>query len=155
MGEITLRRKPYWLLVFPAIFLLLIYGLSGKVGSYSTSQTLSSSIYAYFTGHPLPEKYQNKVDDVLAFLRKPAHVTLYGLFALSIFLCIKRLISLPVLQLQLLTLGICVICASFDELYQYLNKGAGRTGLVSDVVVDFLAAFVALGLYDIWKRRIK
>ncbi len=83
------------------------------------------------------------------FIRKVAHFSLYlvlGVFVMNLCLSYRFLNKWVVL----LSLGISVLYAFFDELHQHFVPG--RSFLWTDVLLDSISAF--LGIYLVWSSVI-
>ncbi|TCN22213.1 VanZ family protein [Mesobacillus foraminis] len=77
----------------------------------------------------------NQAEVLNAFVRKGAHVFIFGTLAVIIYFMLKR-------RFFFLPLGVTTLFAIADEYNQSLVPG--RTALVSDVLLDSLAAFLFL-----------
>ena len=93
------------------------------------------------------EAEQNSIiSDIQLPVRKLAHMTEFGTLGMLIFLLLRTWnFSLPRCGLGAM-LG-ALICASADELHQYLAQ-QGRSGKVTDVLIDCAGALI--GCLVVW-----
>jgi VanZ family protein len=83
----------------------------------------------------------NTSETLNSFIRKGAHVIIFGTLAISLFLMLKK---------KLLAWGLTTICAIGDEYHQSLVPN--RTASIFDVFLDSFAAFVFLLIFSNWFR---
>jgi VanZ family protein len=135
-AELTL----YWL---PAVLwsavLLLLSGGSGSAGT--TSHFLAWLI-------PPTSPY---FDIVHVILRKVAHLFGYSLLGALDFRAVRGLRRGWRLQWSVTAVGLATLIAALDELHQTMSPG--RTGQVSDVVLDCGAAILAQVVYRLSIHR--
>ena len=80
-------------------------------------------------------------------LRKCMHVSVYFVLAILIVVLLKK-INIKILNPFLLTIIICFIYACADEYHQTFI--GGRTGQLSDVIIDITGSIIALIIYKIF-----
>ncbi len=88
------------------------------------------------------KKLKTKLDRAV---RKSAHITLFAVLAVFIYLLIRSN-GTNKFDAVILTLFICALYAGFDEFHQHFVKG--RTSQFIDVCVDEFGA--VLGMFLIW-----
>ena len=82
------------------------------------------------------------LEELLLYLRKPAHVFLYAVLALLAQRSLKALATWQPMKLAIGALVFCALCAIIDETHQAL--AGDRSGLASDVATDVVAAAAPL-----------
>ena len=134
---------------FPAVLWAgVIYMLSDTPAVESTNESLS------FTGMLLdlvsrfiyvdPAKRDMIIIAMEPHIRKIAHMTEFGILFLLVL--IPAVLFIKKLSLRTgITLLITLLYAVSDEIHQLFVPG--RSGMLRDVVIDFLGALIALGLY--------
>lgn len=88
------------------------------------------------------EKQEQLVESLNKPLRKIMHITVYFILAL---LLINSLNLNNIKHKYLITIIICIIYALTDEYHQTLIHG--RTGQLSDVIIDTLGSIIAITLH--------
>lgn len=136
------RKKGIFFAVL-IIVLIIIFIFSNQVGEQSAqiSDSLAESI------HVEPDNSgRGPGGQPILFglsLRKYAHIFLYTLMGVFVFLSLKSSKLRPVIAV-----GICYGCAVLDEVHQYFVPG--RTALFSDTLIDALGFVPAvLGCWGI------
>lgn len=150
----TLRSLLYW--APAALWYSLIWRLSAQPGDISGSVSAGviedvlisgGSDYSAVSSH-----VQLAVDWLLSmYIRKAAHMFLFFMLALLIWLALTRLLnSRP--HRAAATALLCTVLAALDELHQTLVPG--RTGKLTDVLVDAAGIVIALSLFALpWLTR--
>ena len=138
-------------LLLPLVFLLFIGMFSGELGAYRSSKKVARwALEQVHQGQAIERGQRLRLYRVLHLIRKPAHVLLYGLFALS--LCnIIRNTTYSQQKARLVIILFCLLIAGLDEWHQSLFPD--RTALFSDVILDGLAATLAVWLHSLRYRR--
>ena len=77
---------------------------------------------------------KNPVDFIHFFIRKGAHMVLYGFLGLALALALRNT-GLPDWRRWMVAAGILIVVAVLDEWHQTLV--GDRTGMVKDVILDF------------------
>ncbi len=136
-----------WLLVAGTI--LMIFTFSGQDGRESAGVSLrvTRALVAVLGGGPMDENTA-RFEWMHHLVRKAAHATIYCMLALS---CIALTHTYPLAPRvrYLLSAGVCLSCASVDELQQTFRSG--RVGAVTDVLIDMSGALLGLALFAlIW-----
>ena len=90
------------------------------------------------------------------FVRKAAHITVYGILGILCFLFGITFKSKDYKKQYLYSLFYCFVYAISDEMHQYFVSG--RAGKGTDVLIDLLGAFI--GITFIWsivpnKKKLK
>ena len=99
----------------------------------------------------LSNKEKKKIIDMFFVpIRKMAHFGIYLVLGIS-FICFLREFSIPVLKLLLLSIFLAFLYACSDEVHQLFVPG--RSGQVSDVLLDTIGASVGVGLYYLLFRK--
>ena len=88
--------------------------------------------------------------EVEHFIRKTAHFVLYMILGVYAYLSAETVISKRKI---LVTLLFCLAYASSDELHQLFSNG--RSGQISDVLLDFCGSFVGMSATVIITKRLK
>lgn len=128
-------------LLFIIIWLLVIFLFSNQDGSTSTSLT-----------NGILEKYLFFVDSDIFFMiiRKMAHITEY--FILGI-LVLNFINEFKIDKKIVVSILICFILASFDELHQLFIPD--RTGRLLDVFIDMIGASLGILILSLIKNHKK
>lgn len=84
------------------------------------------------------------------FIRKTAHFTLYMLLGVYAYLSAETVVSK---HKVLVTLLFCLAYAASDELHQLFSSG--RSGQISDVLLDFCGSFVGMSVTAFITKRLK
>lgn len=128
-------------LLFIIIWLLVIFLFSNQDGSTSTSLT-----------NGILEKYLFFVDSDIFFMiiRKMAHITEY--FILGI-LVLNFINEFKIDKKIVVSILICFILASFDELHQLFIPD--RTGCLLDVFIDMIGASLGILILSLIKNHKK
>ena len=96
-------------------------------------------------------KVTSKVLNPIA--RKVMHFTEYFILALLIIIDLYLITGKKYIWLLLLTIGLCTIFASLDEVHQlFIN---GRSGSFKDVIVDTIGSIVGSLFYGTYYRVMK
>jgi VanZ family protein len=137
--------KRYWRIIFPIIFMVIIWSFSSRNGAASD---VDSNNFANIVG------FSN------AFARKFAHFVLYGALGYSASSFIKGLhpLTFPKHTQVFYPVILAVIYGALDEVHQLTVTG--RNGSAEDVLIDALAGiagvltYVAVFcFYRIWKAK--
>lgn len=120
-------KKRYILLV--GIWCVIIFGFASS--KYSNGENTLMFIQIIFGLD------YNQAEVVNALVRKGAHIWIFGTLAVIIYFLLKR-------KFFFLPWGVTILFAIADEYHQSLVPG--RTPLVSDVILDSLAAFLFLAI---------
>lgn len=138
---------------FSLICMIIIFLFSSK--NSTTSNDTSKRLIN--TGVVLYEKLFNKdidnnyiVNKLNHPVRKIAHYSIYfvlGIFVYNVIYCMKLKYA------SIITLGICFLYASFDEMHQLFVNG--RTGQFRDVLIDTLGALTAIIILNLYYKKNK
>ncbi len=139
----TMHKASKWGFVFS--IMLLIFSVSNQEASRSSE--LSESVLSIFTNF-----FNISPNDTLHLLiRKLAHLTIYAL--LGFFIVNALVINTIKPKDFLVALAICVLYAMSDEFHQTFIPG--RSGEVSDVMIDTLGSILGITMYQLIKPLIK
>lgn len=99
---------------------------------------------------PTEKEKQNIVNKLNKPLRKVVHFTIYLILAI---LVLNALNNFDIKNKTIITIVFCLIYAITDEYHQtFIN---GRTGQLSDVLIDTLGSIIGTIIYIKIKNRIK
>ena len=82
-------------------------------------------------------------------VRKMAHLTIYLILGILVFIYIDEY---NLKNIILLSLGICLIYSISDEIHQLFIEG--RSGKVTDVIIDTLGSFIGIMIVNKTKKVI-
>lgn len=143
-------KKLLYLLFVPAvIWLMIITGFSGNNGesSSSLSMSITKDIADYINLKcDSAEEYNNTLEKMNFFVRKTAHMCEYAilfiLIGTALYINIKYQFGakLSIRKMWIITLGLCVLFASLDEIHQLFVDG--RSGRLTDVCIDTTGACI-------------
>ncbi len=151
-GVLQLRAfGKYWLPVLA--WMTLIFSASGDTHSYEHSSRIVEPLLRWL----FPRLSETHIQDLHELLRKCAHLTEYGLFALLLWRAVRRPVkgdSRPWNWREArITLLMVMLYAATDEFHQRFVPT--RTSLVSDVFIDTAggaAGLLALWLIGRWRK---
>lgn len=83
-------------------------------------------------------------------IRKSAHFVTF--FTLGILLC-HAIIKKAIVKEYLIVVGIAFLYAVFDEVHQLFV--VGRSGQISDVVIDFAGVLLAVLIYYLYDSKVR
>ncbi len=97
-----------------------------------------------FSSEKEEESYSQKIESKLdVVVRKCAHMTLFAILAIFVFLWLK-FFNIDDYNAVMLTLVICGLYAGFDELHQhFVNK---RNARLTDVCIDEFGVVISMAL---------
>lgn len=122
-----------------------------KSGKTSTDKV--TEMLEVVTPSKPPEQIKNQVSNNQKSIRKTAHFLVYSVLGLlsTAFFTTAGVTSAK--NRFILSVSLCYFYAATDELHQYFV--VGRSGLVSDIIIDLLGALVAVVLFfaaeKMWK----
>jgi len=132
-----------------ALWLGLIAGESTSLGSAENTGRILFPLLHFLMGLDL-----SRFEVVHFYIRKSGHFFGYFMLSWLLFRAWKASLSFPGMRWSIQWAGIAffmtALVASLDEWHQTFIPG--RTGLVSDVVLDSSAAFVAQLVIFLWFR---
>ena len=111
---------------------------SGKT-SEKVIRPVAQVIVKDFENKPQQEQ-ENIISDLQFPIRKLAHMTEFGTLG-ALILLLLRTWKFSLLRSGLWAMLSVLICASADELHQYL-AGEGRSGRITDVLIDCAGALI-------------
>ena len=142
----------YWLPVL--IWMALIFSASGDSRSYVHSSRLIAPLLHWL----FPQMPETRVDAIVYFARKCAHLTEYAVLALLLWRALRKPMKndprLWIWREARLALLLVMFYAATDEFHQTFVPA--RTALASDVVVDTIggvAGLLALWTIGRWRKR--
>lgn len=126
------------------ILMIIIFIFSNQTGTYSSGFSLKITQYIHHIFFFLPF-------DTLHFtIRKITHMCEYALLLCSFYYSFSHC-QLSYKKIYLFSIMSTFLYACSDEIHQlFIN---GRAGQVTDVCIDTLAAFIALSIIYIIKKR--
>ncbi len=144
-----MKHKRIILLIAIIFWCGLIFNLSSQEATNSSilSGGVLSKILNIF-GHDLSEYEHSVVMFMQLMIRKSAHMFLYCVLAVLIKL---ELMEYNISTTSVLAVLLTMSYAITDEIHQ--NFVLGRTGKVSDVLVDTVGALIGVGLMWLYRRR--
>lgn len=148
------RKRKYKILAWLAVLLWmgLIFYLSHQPATQSSE--LSSGIVDMVvqTLDKLVPFVELNLDSLHYIIRKSAHFTAYFILGLLVMIAIRQSHKNYYKNI-ILTLVICVIYATSDEVHQLFIPG--RSGEIKDVLIDSSGATVGTGVYLITSKLVK
>jgi VanZ family protein len=142
MKESTKRKIAIIPITLSVSIMVLIFMFSAQEGddsadiSIQVTRLYAGIMFSDFTA--MSDSLQDEIVDGLhVFVRKLAHFGIYALLGLNVFFSVALLLKRLKNQL-LLSLLICVVYASFDEIHQYFKPGRGAS--IYDVLLDTVGA---------------
>ena len=127
--------------------------VSGGASDGLLEQLLSALCPAY--GAAVPDVQRTAVELLSFYIRKAAHMFLYFVLALLVWLALTRLLRVRPKR-ACAALVLCALLAALDEYHQTLVPG--RSGELRDILIDLIGAGIALLLFalpplSVWLRR--
>lgn len=141
-------RHLLWIPVIAMMFL--IFSMSGKQGEESAGMSRQVSIKVIqIKTNVLEEKLEKEELEMQAekieyYIRKLAHFSEYALLAIFVLIALRYSAEKKGRKLYLLSEGICILYAAVDEVHQLFVPG--RSGMLSDVLIDSAGATTGLAL---------
>lgn len=120
------------------------YKTSGKLVTPITNQIKKSSNKSFDNKKKEKSYWKDVKLTVEQYIRKGAHIFLFTLLSLFIYLTLTTY-SLPVYKIYLLTLTGCFIYGGLDELHQHFVKG--RNSTLTDVFIDSIGALIIIAFF--------
>ena len=134
------------MLVLTGLWTMLIFGFSSTDGEKSSTQSKSitqSVVRVVDPDYTMPEKLKPRTKDAVydIIVRKTAHLSVYAVLGVLMFLTVKTLTaSAKYIFPSKLSVLFCIIIAIIDEYNQTLTSG--RAGRWYDVLIDSLGVIV-------------
>lgn len=157
-----MRKQRKWWLVMGAVVVVLFISSSMTYGQQTLIPVLQrllagqpgrgllSGIDFTYAGTRISIRHLGYFAFIEFFLRKSAHVAIYFLLGLAGSFGLQKRVT-PTWLRVVLTVLACAGVAAFDEFHQLLT--GGRSPLFQDVMLDTVAAAVAVGLGLLVTRR--
>jgi VanZ family protein len=128
----------------PILVSVAILSLSGDLGSGERTLKLLRLLLAKI--------YPMGYDSIALFnlfLRKFAHILVYGILSFFYFRALQSNLRLSVKKSFLLALFFCLVVASLDESHQYFwhSRGASFFDILLDLIGGTVAALIGLMIY--------
>ena len=131
-------------IIVPIIVGLCVMFFGTRGGTESVAQSTTVTNWFQMLGF-----FRNINFSLAQFIvRKMAHMSEYGLFALTTDWSLAKYDAEKAKYFAFL---ISFALAGADELYQYTN--AGRTGCIQDVLIDVLGACVGIAIYNLFRKK--
>lgn len=142
-------------IILVLLWMVMIFLLSNEeaVKSSKKSDGLIIKSVELFTGKSLSDQEKEKVLKYLVFpVRKCAHLSLYLILGILVISLLREYMVINT-KLVLLSLLICFLYACSDEIHQLMV--AGRSGQVSDVLLDTFSAGCGIICYRLFYKKRK
>ena len=146
------RLRPLgWTLA--ALSVAVIFIFSGQTGEESgaLSTQIAQFLARAFTGTEM-DPGRTEFSTLHLLVRKAAHAAVYCMLALSVAFLLHTYPLTPRIR-YLGAAGFCLACAAADEFQQHFR--AGRTGAVTDVLIDMGGALAGLIVFYCLLRLIR
>ncbi len=139
---ITMNKKKLLKWIILIIWLGVIFAFSHQ----ANSGEITKNIIADTIEIKVEQKTESTLDIINYVIRKSAHISEYIILTIVIFSLASEYTKN---NKKIIIYGLigCLIFASLDEFHQYFIPG--RSALVTDVLIDFIGAIVALILYKL------
>ncbi len=140
------RRSNAWRIVLVLVCIGVILLFSTSLLSAERTKAAFCAVLHWLS----PDATQEHLDKINFVLRKLAHLTEYG--CLAALTAWTTLVVLPLAARRwwfLIALVTVAAVASLDEFHQSFVPG--RTGAVTDVLIDIIGGLIALSLIAIWR----
>lgn len=140
-------KKSFWIYLILTIFIMVsIFFFSSQDSDSSTdmSMNITEKIVNEENYQPTEEKSLSKrQEEIEVVVRKTAHILIYTTLGFCVFMTIinSRKVNKNVI-LFIISLIICIIYASSDEIHQLYVSG--RSGEVRDVLIDSAGSAVGI-----------
>ena len=128
------------------IVLIIWLGVIFAFSHQANSGEITKNIIADTIEIKVEQKTEPTLDIINYIIRKSAHISEYIILTIVIFSLASEYTKN---NKKIIIYGLigCLIFASLDEFHQYFIPG--RSALVTDVLIDFIGAIVALILYKL------
>lgn len=138
-------------LVIAWMFVIFMFSSQNAKESTSLSDGVIIKVASVFVDDALTEdKKEELTNKYVVITRKSAHFLVYLVLGV---LVINLITEFNVKHLILLSLMVCLFYASTDEFHQLFVSG--RSGKVTDVILDTFGSFVGICSYFGFKKLIK
>lgn len=134
------------------IWMVLIFLLSHQPANESSELSQGFTDVVMSIIETVVSPLQIDMDFLHFFIRKSAHFFAYFVLGILVFHAL-RLSNVYGIRAVLITLGICIIYAISDEVHQLFIPG--RSGEVTDVIIDSTGAMVGIFVYIFMLRFLK
>lgn len=128
------------------IILILWLGVIFMFSHQANSGEITKDIISTTINVKEEPKSESLLDGINYVIRKSAHISEFTVLTLILFSLLKEYTNSE-LKIVIISLIGCLVFAAGDELHQYFVPG--RSALVTDVLIDFIGAIVALIIYFI------
>lgn len=142
-----MKKVIYTILIL--VWMMMIFMLSNQPADDSTKlsdgfiSTTIGNIYKIFNSDVSEEKLVEIKIKYTHPVRKLAHFTIYLILGLLVAMLLKEY-NLNVRQIILISLLICFIYATSDEIHQLFVNG--RSGEIKDILIDTSGSFIGIFL---------
>ena len=143
-------------IVLLVVWMSIIFFYSNQKGEDSSSLSASvikTTVKTYYSviGKELTEeKLNDSVESLSLVVRKTAHFLEYLILGLLMINVLKDFKVFNI-KLMIMSLILCCLYASSDEIHQIFI--AGRSGQVTDVILDTFGSLVGIVIYGFRKRK--
>lgn len=132
--------------VFKWLILIIWLGVIFAFSHQANSGEITKNIIADTIEVKVEQKTEPTLDIINFIVRKGAHISEYIVLTLIIFSLASEYTKNNKKIIIIGLLG-CILFAAGDEFHQYFIPG--RSALVTDVLIDFIGAIIALILYKL------
>ena len=146
-------HKKYIFVGVTILWICIIFSFS--LQSAEVSEELSSDVGRILLEKIFPEMLECSEDSTVDrlglyhfFLRKAAHFTEYFVLGILVTITLRKVAWKKKWYCELMVIGLCILVASMDETIQLFVDG--RSGQISDVLLDGAGALVGMGLIKIY-----
>ncbi|SHO49589.1 VanZ family protein [Anaerocolumna xylanovorans] len=153
-------NKKRWLAWIPAILvMLMIFSFSSENGSESSglSGSLTKSVVESVINMAdlkvTVAQEEHIIESIHTPVRKLGHLSEYALLGITIALALTLSHYLKGKKLYLISLCLCILYASSDEIHQLFIPG--RSGMVTDVGIDTIGALAGICIFTCICRIIR
>ena len=148
-----MKKTLSWILVL--ICMLSIFYLSNMNSNESNnkSKTTITKVIDKTTTITNKDKENQLVEDINPYLRKCAHASIYFILSILLLISLSITINKKTSIIYLINLIICITYAITDEYHQTFISG--RTGQITDVLIDTLGSILGIILFYIFCKKYK
>ena len=136
------------------IWMIIIFVFSADNGMQSSNKSdpLAHNIVSTLSKltHSDYNKLYSKIDIVIFIIRKSAHFIVYFILGILVVRVLKDYNTFDK-KLCYISIIICLLYATSDEIHQIFVNG--RSGQLSDVILDTIASSISICLYFLKYRK--
>lgn len=150
--------RKYFFRILTLVWMIVIFSFSAKTADASSQdslfigETIGRLVIADFEDWDAKKK-ENFAKSIEYPIRKGAHMTEYAVLGILVFFSWNSL-KYGIKRTALYSWMITVLYAASDEVHQLFVPG--RSGQVTDVLIDSVGAAIGVGLaYILWRKRVE